>query len=238
MIEADFHNHTLFSACGLHTHLEMINRAEQVGLSVFGITDHGRAIGGRTPSTFIDRFQYSSDNFRLLKGVEANVLNEKGEIDLPPRANFLDIVLLGYHANTEKNRGIKYYTDTLIKAMERNSSIDILTHINNATYQVDFKSIAEAAKELGVLIEFNNSKVRYQRIPNERTIKLIEACQENGNFVAVNSDSHTVTEVGDVSAVWSLIEEVGFNQNFIVNRYAKDAIKFVESRRKNKLILS
>ena len=43
MLEVDFHSHSLFSGCGLHTIIEMLTYAKTVGLKALAITDHGTA---------------------------------------------------------------------------------------------------------------------------------------------------------------------------------------------------
>ena len=44
MIPFDFHAHYLFSSCGIHTVLELLGRAREIGMAGMSITDHGPAI--------------------------------------------------------------------------------------------------------------------------------------------------------------------------------------------------
>ena len=46
-LKADLHSHSLYSNCGMHTVMELLNHARDIGLSVLAITDHGSASGGR-----------------------------------------------------------------------------------------------------------------------------------------------------------------------------------------------
>ena len=95
MLEVDFHSHSLFSGCGLHTIIEMLTYAKSIGLKALAITDHGTAQNGHISSPFFDRLVDPVDGIRLLKGQECNVVNDQGGIDFPVRfLKFTDIVLL------------------------------------------------------------------------------------------------------------------------------------------------
>jgi putative hydrolase len=52
MIPVDFHSHSLFSGCGVHTVLEMLTAAKAKGLKGLAITDHGKLVKGRANSVF------------------------------------------------------------------------------------------------------------------------------------------------------------------------------------------
>jgi putative hydrolase len=102
VIEFDFHVHTFFSNCGIHTHLEMLARARALGMRGLAITDHGPMLKGRINSPFFERFHGPVDDVKLLKGMECNLSELPGEIDVPAQIlHFLDIVLLGIHPNTD-----------------------------------------------------------------------------------------------------------------------------------------
>ena len=47
MLDVDFHIHSLFSNCGLHTYLELLTKAKELGLKAIAITDHGPRLNGR-----------------------------------------------------------------------------------------------------------------------------------------------------------------------------------------------
>ena len=49
MLEVDFHSHTFFSKCGLHSIIEMLTEAKNRGLAALAITDHGPVLLGGTP---------------------------------------------------------------------------------------------------------------------------------------------------------------------------------------------
>ncbi len=235
MIEADLHSHTFFSCCGIHTHIELLTRAKEMGMKVLAITDHGTAVGGKIPSTFFDRLQDPLvSGIKLLKGIECNFIDEEGTLDLPPRAKYLDIILAGFHKNMRANADKEYYTTILLKSLQKNRCIDIITHPNDPKFPLDYKKVALKAKEYGVALELNNSKVRHKRIPDNYTRELLQVCMETEAKVAVNSDTHAMNELGDDSFIRKLMRECHFPEEQVVNSTAEKALAFVEARKKFK----
>lgn len=231
MIPVDFHVHSLFSQCGLHTILELLTQAKQLGMKGFAITDHGLTLGGRLNSVFFERFKCPDPDFLLYKGIECNIIDDEGGIDLP--RNFLpyiDIVLLGIHPNCKKGLRAEDYTGMLIKAMHKNPQVDIITHPNDPAYPVDYDRLAKAAAAEGVALELNNSKICYSRSSVDEAIQLLTACKTSGCFIAVNSDTHAIHELGDDSAVLPLIKKTAFPTELILNYDPARAAAFVAHR--------
>jgi putative hydrolase len=236
MLEADLHVHSLFSACGLHTILELLERARTVGLKAMAITDHGPGVGeGRLTSVFFERFRSPFPDIRLYKGLELNVLPERGNIDVVWQyMPFIDILLLGVHPNLKTGQSKAFYTDLLVAALENNPFVDILTHPNDPSYPLDYRTVARTAKRLGMAVELNNSKVLYRRSSEEEALTLIRACGEEGCLMSVDSDTHAILELGGDEAVRPLLERAGFPIERVVNRTAEAAEEFIESRRELK----
>ncbi len=232
MLEIDLHVHTLFSHCGLHTVLELINQARLTGMKGLALTDHGLTMGGRLNDVFFNRFQCPYEDIKLLKGIECNILDENGTIDLPSAfIPFLDVVLLGIHHNTPKGCSRDYYTSLLINAMEKNSRVDIITHPNDSAYPLDYQSIARKASRMGMALELNNSRILYSRSSIEQTIALLQACKEEKCFIAVCSDTHAIHELGQDSSVVPLLRSVEFPGELLVTRDADTTLEFIKSRK-------
>ena len=232
MIAVDFHVHSIFSLCGLHTVLELLERARVLGMKGFAVTDHGPVLGGRINSVFFERFVSPDPNISILKGIECNLLDRKGTIDLPGEyLRFIDIVLCGFHTNFQKGLDRRASTDIVLAALHRNPLVDIITHPNDAAYPVDYGVLAEAAAAAGVALELNNSKIRYTRSAPAEAVALLAACKEKHCRIAVSSDTHAIHELGDDAAVAPLLRQVDFPQELIVNRTAATAFDFVEERR-------
>jgi len=236
MIQFDLHVHTIFSHCGIHTVLELLAHAKNLGMKGIAVTDHGQALGGcRLNNPFFERFRSPYPDVKLLKGVECNIVDDKGKIDVPWHfIKFIDVVLLGIHPNTPAGAGVDAYTDMLIAAIRNNPCIDIITHPNDPTYTVDYRRLAREAKKFGVALELNNSKILYARMEVGSAYELVEACRDEGCCMALNSDTHAIHELGLDDSVRPILEEVGFPEELIVNRTEESVLEFIESRRKNK----
>jgi putative hydrolase len=235
MICVDLHVHTFFSRCGIHTHLEILREARRLGMKGVAITDHGPALKGRLSSPFYDRLHNPIDGVRLLKGMECNLGDQAGEIDLPDtHLPHLDIVLLGIHPNTPKDKTPRHYTDMLIAAIERNPAVDIITHPNDTSYPVEFEPLAEAARDRGVALEINNSKTMLRRVGDDLTRGLIRACGRCGCRMAVCSDTHAINELGRDDAVRPLLARERFPESLLVNGSERRAYAFIDERREHK----
>jgi putative hydrolase len=236
MIQFDLHVHSIFSLCGIHTVLELLERAKELGMKGFAVTDHGSVLGGRLNNPFFERFKSPCPDVKILKGVECNILDNTGKIDAPRSfMEFIDVVLLGLHPNTALKQTEKAYTDMLVAAMRKNPCIDIITHPNDPHYPVDFKRLAVEVKIHGIAIELNNSKILYARTEVQTAVDLIETCRDVGCFMAVNSDTHAIHELGDDASVRPLLKAANFPEELIVNRDEESALRFIADRRRNKV---
>jgi putative hydrolase len=207
-----------------------------LGMKGFAVTDHGTTLGGRLNSVFFERFVSPDPAVKIFKGVECNLLDETGTIDIPtPYLPFLDIVLLGIHSNIKKGYDKNRYTEILVNALEKNSMVDIVTHPNDPNYPIDYRTLAQAAAVHGVAVELNNSKIHYARSSASEALRLLEACKECSCQIAVSSDTHAIHELGDDSDVAPLLQKVNFTDELIVNRTAAAAFDFIEKRREGKL---
>jgi putative hydrolase len=232
MLTVDLHSHTLFSKCGMFTYMDLLTRAKELGVEMLAITDHGSGVGGSIPGTFFERMGQPLSEVTLLKGVECNVLDGTGRIDLPQtRHEWIDIVLLGLHKNLPVKMSRSTCTNFLVHAIEKNPIIDIITHPNDPNFPVDWNTLAELAVEKGVALELNNSKIRYRRATIDDTVAMLESFASAGALLTINSDTHALNELGDDSDVRPLVEMVGYPNELIVNRSVHATKEFLEQRR-------
>ncbi len=237
MISVDFHAHTFFSGCGIHSHIEMLNRARELGMSGLALTDHGRECGGRIPSTYFHRLTDPVPGIRMLNGIEANLRGLEGEIDVPPVAlPYLDLVLLGIHGNTPSGLGGAVYTAALVSALEKNPCVDMLTHLYPSDYDVDLAQVVRAAKKQGVVVELNNSKMLLSKADPRAVRELVQICKAEGCRMAIGSDAHALNEVGLDEHARAVLQKETFPENLLGNHTAEQAYAFIEERRRNKRI--
>jgi len=232
MFETDLHAHSLFSSCGLHSVVEMLNAAKKMGLKGQAITDHGPFLGRDTSSTFFERLDNPVDGIQFFKGMECNVTDTDGNVDVVIKfMKWYDVILLGFHNFPEKDSSPARYSEIMARAIRKNPFIDIIVHPNAPHFLMDFRMIAETAAETGVAIELNNAKTRLGRSTEPQTLDLIEACMNAGCDVAVNTDSHALNEVGDTDVMEKLMKSSGFPYEKIVNRTYESTIEWISQRK-------
>ncbi|MBN1983087.1 MAG: PHP domain-containing protein [Chitinivibrionales bacterium] len=239
MISVDFHSHTFFSQCGIHTHIEMLTRARDKGMRALAVTDHGPAMNSRIVPPFFDRLENPVEGIRLIKGIECNVfLDAPGTIDVPKHfGRHLELILVGIHPNVAVGRHASEYTSLLVAAIEANPCIDVISHPDEKEYPLNFEILAESAKQAGVALELNNSKSLYKRSVPAVTLTLIQACKKVGCCMAISSDAHAIHEIGCDEQVRPLLEQVQFPEELIVNSTPEKAFAFIAQRRKFKQLL-
>ncbi len=236
MLEVDFHTHSSFSRCGIHSVVEMLVRAKSLGMKGVAITDHGPELKSRVNSTFYERLIDPVPGIRLLKGMECNLIGDTPRIDLPLSwARFMDLVLVGIHFPTPRGLGRDTYTGLMIEMLQSNPWVDIITHPDDIAYPLDFARLADAAAARGVALELNNSKTALRRTEPAVTRDMLRACVAARCPVAVSSDAHALNEVGADDAVAGFLREEQVPEELVVNRDGPAAFAFVERRRAAKL---
>ena len=149
----DLHTHTIASDHAYSTLEECIARAPRNGLVMFACTDHGMAIkdspyrGHFTNMGVVPRI--CDGNVAVLRGIEANIMDD-GSLDIDEQvASRLDIVLAGFHPNLPPSDDVKANTRRLLKVI-RSGLADVISHPGVAAYPSDYEAVAECARECGV----------------------------------------------------------------------------------------
>ena len=239
-IEADLHVHSTFSGHAHSTIDELANEAKLKGLKMIALTDHGPALPGGTHFNYFNNLGVLPDRIhgvRVLKGIEANILND-GSLDLDKRYfRHLNFIACGIHMNTGyTNITKKEHTQATINAI-KNPLVDMITHPASMSNRLELKEVVKAAKEYDVILEINASshKANKGRGNRELTRKLIKLSLENGNILAVNSDAHYRDMVGDLSTLEPIIGDGIISNNDIINSSTEKIIEFLSKKNKVKL---
>ena len=222
----DAHTHTLASGHAYNTITEMAAAAKAAGLQALGITEHGPTVPGSchpiyySNSKILDRH---SLGIELLMGVEMNILDYDGTVDVAPNyLRWIDIGIAGAHPPVAYTPGTRQEnTAALLKAMH-NPDVDVISHPDDSRVPVNFDELARAAAESGVLLELNNASlhplnIRSKGNPAAQMLRLMESCYKHRAHVLVSSDAHCATEVGKFTAVEALLQQAGFPEELIVN---------------------
>lgn len=242
-IEADLHVHTIASGHAYSTVTENIHTAAEKGLKLVAITDHGPGLpGGAHPFHFwnLRILPRELEGVTILRGIEANIIDADGNIDLDEELLItLDIVHLALHTHCGyEDRGVEKNTDTVVKAMS-NPLVDILVHPGNPKFPINAERIVETAKKNGILLEVNNSSFltstsRAGSYDLDRAI--IKEAKKQDLEVVVGSDAHFKDAVGNFTAALELLDSVDFPRDNILNISAERVLKFLEKKKKRKIL--
>ena len=220
-ILVDLHTHTISSGHAYSTVIENAQAAAKRGLTVMATTDHGPAMpGGPHEYHFgnqrvIPEYLYG---VRILKGIEANIVNASGGLDLPEeRLKKLDLVLAGLHTKCAPNEGREANTAMLIAAMD-NPLVDVIVHPGNPEYPVDVIAVVEAAKAKDVAIEINNSSLKQSRYGSRPfCLEFARQAYSRGAKLVLGTDSHFADAVGDFDEALILLEEAAVPVDYVLN---------------------
>ena len=222
-IIADIHTHTSASGHAYSTLKENIEQAKLTGLEFYGVSDHTPGMPNTTNEGYFHNLKVirkEIDGVRILKGAEANILNAKGDIDLPGyTVEKLDYVIASLHDLVLDDMGIAANTQAVIGAMS-NPYVRVIGHPDDDYFPLDYRAIATAASLIGVALELNNSSLsphssRTGGIANAR--KMLAECERAGARIMVGSDSHIWYNVGDFKYALSILKLCSFPQELVIN---------------------
>lgn len=226
----DLHCHTVSSGHAYSTVKENIEEAKAKGLKYLGISDHGPMMpGGPHIYHFYNLrvFKNEIDGVRVLKGAEVNILNSNGEIDLPEDVlGGLDYTIASLHPPCFPFASIEENTQALINAM-KNPYVKIIGHPDDSRYPLNYEELVINAKKHKVALEVNNSSLKedsYREGAKDNVKMLLEECKRHNAFIILGSDAHIYYEVGEFNNIISILEEVNFPKELILN-YNEEALK-------------
>lgn len=218
---ADLHVHSVASGHAYSTVTENIRAAAERGLEVIALTDHGPLMPGGPHDYYFGNLRVIPESLfgvRVLKGIEANIMDRQGKLDLEDqRLAKLDIVLAGLHAYCAPYGSVEDNTRMLVNAI-KHPRVDAIVHPGNPEYPVDFSTIVKAAVEFDVALEINNSSLTGSRkgsLPFCDTIAGL--VKQFGAKVMLGTDSHFASHVGDFAAAVSLLEKNGIEADQVLN---------------------
>ncbi|HEV3416890.1 MAG TPA: DNA polymerase/3'-5' exonuclease PolX [Pirellulales bacterium] len=196
-IQGDLHMHTTESD-GKGSLEEMIAAARDRGLKYIAITDHSKRVsmangldGKRLRKQWkqIDTLNEKLAGFRVLKGVEVDIL-ERGGLDLPDDVLAeADWVVASVHYG--QNQSSAQITKRIVDALA-NPHVSAIAHptgriINRRKpYEVDLESVFEAAKKHGKLLELNSNPARLD-LDDVNCM----AARRHGVPIVISTDAHS-----------------------------------------------
>jgi DNA polymerase (family 10) len=165
-IRGVLHCHSHYSD-GKASIAEMARAARDRGWSYIGISDHSQAAfyaNGLSRQQIlaqhaeIDELNATFTDFRVLKGIEADILAD-GQLDYDDTIlDRFDYVIGSIHSRFAMNRAAM--TERVLKALE-NPRLTILAHptgrllLSRDPYDIDVDAVLERAREVGAAVELN-----------------------------------------------------------------------------------
>jgi putative hydrolase len=238
-ITSDLHTHTTFSH-GTGSIEANVLAARARGIHTVGITDHGpghitygvKRWNIPKMRAEVDRLSMIYTDMDIQLGIEANVINGTGILDVRPDEFYLyDYVIAGYHyaalgvnlvgnglralqnlaenkTGKDTRRLMRKNTQSIVRAIERNQ-IKILTHPGDKA-PVDLLEIAVTCAKYGTLVEINTNHMSLTA-EDIKTMALTDV-----RFI-ICSDAHAPNRVGDFVSGVNLALDAGIDMGRIVN---------------------
>ncbi len=225
------HCHTDYSD-GSTTIAEWADACRAAGYEWIGITDHsgsasyaGGLKAGDVPRQHaeIDAVNARAGGFRVLKGVEADILAD-GALDYGPEVlDRFDFVIGSVHSRFAMSAG--QMTARVLRAME-DPRLTILGHptgrllMAREPYAIDMDAVLEAAARRGVAIEVNADPHRldldWHRVRRARSL---------GVAISIGADAHATAGMSNVALGLGVARKGWLTRGDVLN--ARDAAGFL-----------
>jgi putative hydrolase len=219
----DSHTHTLASGHAYNTIREMTHAAAQKGLELLAITEHSVNMPGSCHEFYFQNYRVldrTAYELPVLFGVELNILDENGTVDMPAELlSTMDVALASLHPPCVPFMSKQEVTNSILRILE-NPLIQIIGHLDDDRFPVDYDEVARAAAANHKLFEVNNSSLAptsYRPGAHDNYLRLLDACVKHDVEIILNSDAHADTIIGARQYSEPLVLEAGFPLEKIVN---------------------
>lgn len=247
-IKSDIHTHTLFTRHAYSTLAENVAAARAAGLEALGSSDHFSEMlfpeqHLRNFQFFINQCVWPRiwDGVVVLRAAEVDITSVDGalfgqDILCPsnitgspyrrPKTLFecvtegLDYLIASMHEpSCTKGASTAQLTRMYINALEE-EKVFVLGHTGRSGVPFDVDEVLRAARDLHKLIEINAHSLDAspRGATHDACRHIAERCAELGVGIAVSSDAHIAQSIGSFSSAYSMLEEIHFPEELIMNR--------------------
>lgn len=229
----DVHTHTIASGHAYNTMMEMIRAAQDKGLEVYGITEHAPRMPGTCHDFYFHNLKVVERQYgelEVLLGVELNILDEKGSVDLnEPDLGNMDVTIASLHTPCITPGSREWNTECLIQTM-KNPHVNVIGHPDDGRYELDYEAVVQAADEYHTLLEINNNSLQpggSRRNARENDLELLRLCKKYQVPVILGSDAHYYKDILSHEFAYALLQESDFPKELVVNTDKKKLYAYI-----------
>lgn len=230
---ADFHTHTVFSPHAYSTITENAAAGAKCGMLAVACTDHAEATpdsGHHWHFTNMKCLPPIIEGVRVLRGMEANVIDFDGTIDASPKLRAqMELVIASMHESSMPQGSVEEITKAWT-AVAADPKIDIIGHSGTPCYAFDYEAVIPLFGQHGKVVEINEGSFRVRRDSYENCKRIATLCKQHDVRIAVNSDAHFHAHVGQFENAIALLDEIKFPSELIVNNSRESLEAFFEEK--------
>lgn len=235
LLRGDLHLHSNWSDGGSPIQ-EMAVTAIELDHEYAVLTDHSprlRVANGLSASRLMEQLrmvdavnELVAPDFRLLKGIEVDILDDGSLDQTPAMLAKLDLVVASVHSKLRMDAGPM--TRRMVRAVQ-NPRVNVLGHCTGRLVQggrgtrpqsqFDPEQVFAACRENGVAVEIN-SRLERQDPPDE----LIDMALQMGCLFSVDSDAHAPGQLELKAYGAARAEALGVPPDRIVNTWPVDRL--------------
>lgn len=237
-LQGFLHCHTTASD-GSNTVEQMALACRDAGYRYIGITDHSQAAayaGGLFPDDLkrqwadIDEVNARLDGIRVLKGIEADILQD-GQLDYDATTlGALDFVIGSIHSRFNLNE--REMTDRLLRAMD-NPHLTIIGHptgrllLSRDPYPLNLDAVIAKAAMTGVALEINGDPHRL-----DLDWRVLDQARSAGAKISIGADAHSIAGLSYVDYGVGMARKGGLRKEDVLNTESVDGfVGFAQARK-------
>ena len=220
---SDLHTHSIVSGHAYSTLLENINYCAEKGIKILGTSEHAPTMPGAPHYWYFGNMKVVPrviNGVTILRGCEANILDIDGSLDMTDESSRnLDYMIASFHEPVFKPKSKEENTAAILNVMDKYDKVEMLGHLGNPNYELDYEAIVKKAKEKNIMIEINNSSLLgSSRVGSDVNCKKVALlCREIGTKVILTSDAHINTCIGVSNKGIELLEEIQMPKELVMN---------------------
>lgn len=229
-VKGDLHVHSNWSD-GTGSLEAITEEAVKRGLLYVAICDHSRSLGIahgldeerlKKQIAAVEKLNRSFDDFRLLSGIEVDIMAD-GTLDLPDRVlRDLDFVVASIHRGFKAS--VEKMTERVVSAIH-NDNVSCIGHptgrliMKRAPYQLNLEEVFKAAAQQRVMMEIN-------AFPDRLDLNDVHcrAAKAHHVFVSIGTDSHTPTQLKYLELGVSVARRGWLESDDVANTLDRDEV--------------